>query len=118
MTHNVRALFLSIAHDLPKTPALLKRILTDIQTLEAALQSGNSGEEMPTVHRCVQQLLEIECPVKRDAYKVCMRFEIEAKIESAKKVACIGTDAMQCVLSCESSVWSSCRFVSRVWIVH
>jgi hypothetical protein len=32
MTHNVRALFLSNAHDLPKTPALLKKILADIQT--------------------------------------------------------------------------------------
>ena len=30
--HNVRALFLSNAYDLPKTPALLKKILTDMQT--------------------------------------------------------------------------------------
>ena len=32
MTHNVRALFLSNAHDLPKTPAFLKKIIDDIQT--------------------------------------------------------------------------------------
>jgi hypothetical protein len=91
MSHNVRALFLSNAHDLPKTPALLKKILADIEKLEAALQGGSSGEEMPIVHKCVQQLLEIECPVKRQAYTNCMRLEIEAKMDSAKKAATAGT---------------------------
>jgi hypothetical protein len=50
----------------------------------------------------VHQLLELECPVKRDAYTVCMRLEIEAKIDSVKKTPCTGTGVRQCAPSCEA----------------
>jgi hypothetical protein len=101
---------------LPKTPALLKKILTDIETLEAVLQNGSSGEEMFMVHKCVQYLLEIECPVKIQVYTNCMCLEIETKMDSVKKEVTPGTGPRKCAPSGQdSSVWSTAALSRRVW---